>query len=66
MYIAKELPLPRANRNLLFNPNELYSNEIDILESPEDLIVKAKKTLCINRKIGGKKLVKESNVSSAK
>lgn len=50
MYIAKELPLPRAGRNLLFNPSELYTTEIDVLETPDGLIVKPKKSLGVNRK----------------
>jgi len=66
MYIAKELPLPRANRNLLFNPSELYSGEIDVLETADGLIVKIKKTLCINRKSGIKKMVERSKYKGEK
>ncbi len=60
MYIAKELPLPRRGRNLLFNPSELYSTEIDVLETSDGLIVKTKKSLCINRYTGVKKMVEPS------
>ncbi|NLW47042.1 MAG: hypothetical protein GXY86_06865 [Firmicutes bacterium] len=66
MYIAKELPLPRAGRNVLFNPSELYSMEIDVSETPEGLIVKTKKALCISRNSGAKKMVSESNYRSGK
>ena len=59
MYIAKELPLPRAGRSLLFNPSELYSGEIDVLETTDGLAVKIKKSLC-NRKSGLKKMVGQS------
>lgn len=66
MYIAKELPLPRANRSLLFNPSELYSGEIDVLETDEGIIVKTKKTLCINRKSRVKKLIEHSSCQGVK
>ncbi len=66
MYIAKELPLPRTGRNLLFNPSELYSGEIDVLETPDGLVVKTKKTLCINRKSGMKKMAEQSNCQNVK
>lgn len=66
MYIAKELPLPRSGRNLLFNPSELYSTEIDVLETPDGLIVKTKRTLCINRKPGAKKFIEPSNCQRIK
>lgn len=66
MYIAKELPLPRAARNLLFNPSELYSSEIDVLETPDGLVVKTKRTLCINRKSGTKRMVEQGGCQSVK
>lgn len=66
MYIAKELPLPRAGRNMLFNPSELYTTEIDVLETPDGLIVKTKKSLSINRKSGAKKMIEPSNWQSIK
>lgn len=66
MYIAKELPLPRARRNLLFNPSELYSTEIDVLETSDGLIVKSKKTLSVNRKSGIKRTAGQSNCQRAK
>lgn len=66
MYIAKELPLPRARRNLLFNPSELYSTEIDVLETADGLTVKSKKALSVNRKSGAKKMVGQSNCQRSK
>ncbi|MGE5607436.1 MAG: hypothetical protein ACM3YE_17325 [Bacteroidota bacterium] len=66
MYIAKELPLPRAHRNLLFNPSELYSSEIDVSETADGLIVKTKRSLCINRKSGIKKMVEQSKYKGEK
>jgi hypothetical protein len=66
MYIAKELPLPRSGRNLLFNPSDLYTTEIDVLETPDGLIVKTKRALCINRKSGAKKMIEPSNCQRIK
>lgn len=66
MYIAKELPLPRASRHLLFNPSELYSSAIDVLETADGLKVKTKKSLGINRKLGKKRMPEHSKCHGVK
>ncbi len=66
MYIAKELPLPRASRNLLFNPSEFYSGEIDVSDTTEGLIVKTKGTLCINRKSSARKMIEQNKYRNVK
>lgn len=66
MYIAKERPHPRAGRNMLFNPSELYTMEIDVFEKPDGLTVKTKRILYINRNSGAKKTIEPSNCQCIK